>query len=234
MRLFAVILLLVTSAFARELPLSDQLGTVRLEMRQRTPKEVQAILDRGIADLKKEKIEGRAPKLGATFPDFTLPQAGGGKIHLSELLAKGPVVLTFYRGSWCPYCTVQLLDFEKHKAELDQLGATLVAISPELPEITAEFMKTKGLDFPLAWDKGNGLARKIKIVYGLPEDVKAAHQQLGIDLKKSQGNGDWNLPVPATFVLDKSRKIHYAHVDADYTKRAETVDVLAAIKNAKK
>ncbi len=231
--LFAI--LVAAPAPARDLlPLSDQLGVTRLRVNKNLPKKSQVTMERSVADLRKEGIESRAPKKGDELADFSLPQASGGTVKLSELVKAGPVVVTFYRGSWCPYCAVQLVDYEARMKEIVQAGGKLVAITPEEPTLTKEFIKQKNFTFPILWDQDNAYATQLKIVYGLPEDVKKVYREIGVDLNKSQGNQSARLPVPATFVVDKNRKIVFSYVDADFSKRAETSDLVEAVKEAAK
>jgi len=231
--LLLLIGVLAAPSFAREVPLSDQLGVVRLRQKKKLPKQAQTTIDTSITDLRKQGIGQGAPKKGDTLPDFTLPKTGGGTVQLSELVKNGPVVVTFYRGSWCPYCVVQLSDYQKHLTEIAGAGGQLVAITPEETARSETFLKEKGFSFPVAWDKDNAYAKQLNIVYALPTEVKKLHEDLGIDLKASQGNDQWQLPVPATFVVDGNRKVQFVYVDVDYTKRAETRDLLAAVKAAK-
>jgi peroxiredoxin len=223
-----------TAAVAREFPLSDQLGVVRLRQKKQLKPAQQAAISGSTAELKKQGIGKSAPKKGDTMPDFTLPTTGGGSAQLSELVKAGPVVVTFYRGSWCPYCTVQLMDYQKHLSEIQKAGGQLVAITPEETARSAEFAKGKGFTFPIAWDKDNAYAKQVNIVYALPTEMKKLHEELGVDLKASQGNDQWQLPVPATFVVDKNRVVQFAYVDVDYTKRAETADLVRSLKAAAK
>lgn len=236
MRAFLILLsvLLSVPSVAREVPLSDQLGTVRLRQKKKMPKAQMATIEKSTADLQKQGVGSAAPKKGDTVPDFTLPKTGGGNVQLSELLKKGPVVITFYRGSWCPYCMVQLSDYQKHLKEIEKAGAQLVAITPEELPRSEKLAKDRGFAFSIAWDKSNAYAKQLNIVYALPTEVKQLHEDLGIDLKASQGNDQWQLPVPATFVVDKDRKVIFAYVDVDYTKRAETRDLIDAIKAGQK
>ncbi|RZA07743.1 MAG: AhpC/TSA family protein [Proteobacteria bacterium] len=226
--------LLSLPAVAREFPLSDQLGVVRLRQKKQLKPAQQATISQSTAELKKQGIGKSAPKKGDTLPDFTLPKTGGGSVQLSELVKAGPVVVSFYRGSWCPYCTVQLLDFQKHLGDIQKAGGQLVAITPEETARSEEFAKGKGFQFPIAWDKDNAFAKQLNIVYALPTEMKKLHEELGVDLKASQGNDQWQLPVPATFVVDKNRVVQFAYIDVDYSKRAETSELVRAVKTAAK
>lgn len=212
--------------------LEDRLSLIRTDQAQKMSPADIAKVDASAKKLKKEGVGRKAPRVGETFPDFTLPNSAGGAEKLSDLAESGPVVVTFFRGSWCPYCVAQLLHYQAHLADIEAAGGKIVAITPEEPSQSAAFAKAKGISFPLLWDENNALAQKTKIVYGVDRGMKQLYQGKGLDLEKSQGNAGWRLPVPATFVLDKNRKVVYSFVDTDFRRRAETADVVKALRKA--
>ncbi len=211
--------------------LNDQLKLMR-EASKASP-EQKKVMEEAAEKLRKSHLAEKALKVGNTMPDFSLPNASGKKIQLSSLLKKGPVVIAFYRGSWCPYCNVQLNSYQQILPEFKKRGATLVAITPEKRDLSVETTKDKQLEFDILTDKDNQLARKLGLVFGVPAELKALYQQFGIDLAKSQGNPDWKLPVPATYIVQNDRKITYAFVDTDYTQRAEPADLLKSLDGSK-
>jgi peroxiredoxin len=192
------------------------------------PKAI-AIMDGAIEKLRKSKITERAKKVGDRFPGFTLKNANGATVSLDRLLEAGPVIVTFYRGSWCPYCNIQLMEYQKHVAEWEKKGAKLVALSPEIPELSKAFAEKRGLTFDLVFDKGNAFATQVGIVFGIESDLKQVYAKFGVDLAKSQGNSSWQLPIAATYVIGKDHKVKYAFVDPDYKKRAEPSEIDAAL-----
>lgn len=227
--LLATLLFLSPFAVAQE---DDSLRT-QLEARRENPKipeDAHRVTLQAFEELRKRGIEKNAPKEGDVLPDFTLPHYDGTQRSLSQLLEKGPVVVTFYRGSWCAFCNLQLDHFQKHLEEFRGAGATIVAITPEQPNLTKEFAARKKLAFDLLWDKNNAYAKKVGVSFRMPKEQEKLYRSWGIDLKFSQGNSKWELPVPATFVVGKGRKILYSFVDVDYTHRAETKDVLKAVR----
>jgi peroxiredoxin len=167
------------------------------------------------------------------MPAFSLPDSKGKMTSLKSLLKNGHVIIAFYRGSWCPYCNAQLNNYQKNLAEFKSKGATLIAITPEKPDLTTVTESGKKLEFQILTDKNNKLAKKLGLVFALTPELKELYKKFGIDLEKSQGNADWNLPVPATYVVSKTGKIIYSFVDVDYTQRASAEDILAALAQVK-
>ena len=211
------------------LTLKDQLRLMTEASAQKIPPEKRKVMDEAIEKLRATQLEAKALKVGQAFPAFDLKNSDGKKVTLKQLLKTGPVVISFYRGSWCPYCNAQLSDFQKHLTEIKSHGATLIGVTPEKPELEATLKEGKRLEFEILFDENNKLAGKLGLVYGITPELKAIYQQFGIDLAKTQGNSDWNLPVPATYVIGKNGKIVFAFVDVDYKKRADTAEVIGAI-----
>ena len=217
----------------KTLALKDQLQMMQEASRSKMPPEKLKIMEGALADLKRAKIEQKAIKVGEKLPDATLKNAHGKDIKLSDLRKGGPIVVTFYRGSWCPYCNAQLSNYQQNLSELQKRGAQLVAITPEKPNLTALMEENKKLQFEILNDKDNKYATKLGLVFEVSKDVKDLYQKFGIDLEKSQGNSDWKLPIPATFIVKKDGTVSYAFVDTDYTKRASAEDILKALDQAK-
>ncbi|HZB88946.1 MAG TPA: peroxiredoxin-like family protein [Terracidiphilus sp.] len=177
----------------------------------------------------------RSAQAGQHAPDFTLPDAHGSAISLSSLLAKGPVVLSFYRGEWCPFCNLELHAYQQVLPEIKALGATLVAVSPEKPDLGLLATEKNSLTFPVLSDLGNTVARAYGLVFTTSPEVKAL-QQSAFQLSLPDRNGDesWELPMPGTFVIDTQRIIRFAHVDPDYfAGRANPEEVLVTLRGIK-
>ncbi len=220
----------LTSAFS-EMRLRETLAKMREDSAKKLPPEKKAIMDAATEKLRKERIAAQAPAVGKKAPDFTLRNFHGREIRLSTLLKRGPVVLTFYRGGWCPYCNAQLRAYQEKLPAFQQLGAQLVAVSPEKPDEGASTAEKDGLKFEVLSDPKNSIATRYGLVFGVPKELRDLYQSFGIDLTKNQGNPDWRLPVPATFVIGKDFTVHYAFTDPDYTVRAEPADILTAIRD---
>jgi peroxiredoxin len=175
---------------------------------------------------------GRSLKVGQNAPAFTLPDAFGKKVSLETLLAKGPVVVSFYRGEWCPYCNLELRGLQAALPEMKELGATLIAISPEKPDHGIVATEKNKLTFPVLSDFGNKVARQFGIVFQLGAQLKEFSKNVfKNDIALRNGEDSYELPVPATYVIDTAGIIRFAHADVDYmTGRAEPEAVVAALK----
>lgn len=191
--------------------------------------KTKAIMNDAIEALRKSKLAERGLKVGDTFPDFTLPDSEGQKLSLAAARKEGAVIVTFFRGSWCPYCNIQLLEYQKHADAWKAKGARLVAISPELAEKSKALKAKLKLTFPLLFDEDNALAQKAGIAFGLPADLKEVYKKFGIDLAAANGSQSWQLPIAATFVIGADGKVLYAFKDPDYKKRAEPSEITAAL-----
>ena len=152
-------------------------------------------------------------------------------IALPEALHSGAVVLAFYRGGWCPYCDLQLRAYQSALPTIVQLGARLIAVSPQLPDGSLSTAEKNRLEFDVLSDVGNGVARSFGLVYSLPEELREALRSNGKDLTGINGDESWELPVPATFVIAPDRRVMLAHVDVDYRRRLAPEDIIAALRS---
>jgi len=210
--------------------LTAQLNAVKLNFYQSAPEEVTSAIQEASKQVDPVAMVAKALRVGAKAPDFTLPNASGKDVTLSELLKDGPVVLSFYRGAWCPFCNLELAQLQKLLPAFKEAGASLVAVSPQTPDNTLSTVEKNNLEFDVLSDLGSRTADKFGLVFSLHESFRPVYEKLGVDLEKSNGEKTYKLPVPATYVINKAGEITYAHVDADYTVRAETRDVLDAVK----
>lgn len=186
------------------------------------------------AQLMAEDIQKKSLALGEVAADFTLPNADGKMVSLNKQLQDGPVVISFYRGGWCPICNKQLRGLQKILPNIKQLGGKLIAISPETPS-NVEVTQTKNLiSFEVLSDAGNKIAAQYGILWEVPKEKQEGYSawlksSTGKTFKDFNGQDGYVLPIPATFVLDKNGKVVFAFIDADYKKRANTEDILAAL-----
>jgi peroxiredoxin len=176
-------------------------------------------------------IDG-ALKVGQPAPQFALPDALGREVSLKTLLTKGPVVLSFYRGEWCPFCNLELRSLQQVLPKMEELGATLIAISPEKPDHGFSMAEKNKLTFPVLSDFGNTVARQFGIVFQIGEELKEFSKNVfKNDIAVRNGENSYELPVPATYIVDRAGIIRFAHVDVDYMLgRAEPEAVVAALK----
>lgn len=209
--------------------LSAEIETFRQQFTANVPEEVLQTLQAETEKLVATGIAERALSVGEQFPDAALSDAHGERIQLGELLKKGPTIINFYRGEWCPYCNLEINAFQRLLPEIQSKGAQMVAISPQTPDKSLTVEQKHNLEFAVLSDVGNKLARDLGLVFNLPEALKTAYTNFGFPLPDYNGDDSWTLPIPATYVVDARGRITYAFVDADYSLRAEPQDVLNAI-----
>jgi peroxiredoxin len=190
-----------------------------------------ALMNRANDSLCTPEILGRALQEGDRAPNFRLPNAQSGSIELKALLELGPVVLTFYRGQWCPYCNLELRAYQKLLPQLQALGANLVAISPQTPDNSLSTAEKNELAYPVLSDVGLHVTRAYGLAFDLPSELVELYQcRWNNDLVKWNGEGGWSLPIPATYVIGQDARIALAHVDPDYRDRLEPEAVLARLR----
>ena len=213
-----------------------ELNAARAKYRgQVIPKPALAVMDAETSRLAASGLAARALKVGDTARDFILPDVHGEPVRLRGLLDAGPVVVVFYRGGWCPYCNLNLRGFQRRLAEFRELGARVVAISPQLPDNSLSTREKDELEFPVLSDVGNKVARQFGIVFQLSDELVALYRQFGHALEDFNGaTGSRELPVPATFLINGNGVIRLAHVDVDYTRRLDPDDVIEALKETQK
>ncbi|AZN33612.1 MULTISPECIES: peroxiredoxin-like family protein [unclassified Pseudoalteromonas] len=188
-------------------------------------------VDETIAQAKAFQEGANALNLDQNAPRFELPNQHGEQVLLDELLAKGPVVITFYRGSWCPYCNLQLKALQSRLPEIHALGAQLVAISPQAPDGSMSENDIRNMDFVVLSDQNADVAESYGVAWQVPAFLlDHMREDRGLDLESlNNGNGSI-LPIPATFVLDSEGKVTWRYVDVDYRTRSEPQDIINALK----
>jgi peroxiredoxin len=207
--------------------LKEQLAEYRADWRKRVPADRQAIMERHIEQLRTGVIARTMLKVGNRAPQFMLRNAKGEIVDIGALRRKGPVIVTFYRGGWCPYCNLELKAFQEILPEIKAAGASLVAISPEKPDDTLSTAEKNALVFEVLSDVGQKVGRAFGLVYQFTEELRSAYRGFGRDIPAHNGTpGEWALPVSATYVIDRDGTIIYAYTDVDYRDRADPRDVL--------
>lgn len=204
----------------------------KIEMGRKANPDFMKGIDDIIANAKAFKEGSNAMDIGQKALNFVLPNHEGKLISLSELLEKGPVVLTFYRGSWCPYCNLQLKALQSRLADIHALGAQLLAISPQVPDGSLSKNEIDEMDFIILSDQDAKIASQYGVAWKVPEFI-AEHMKIdrGLDLESiNNGNGSI-LPIPATFIIGKDGIILWRFVDVDYRTRSEPEDIIKALKN---
>jgi len=194
------------------------------------PEDVQVIMNEATDELTRSDIINQTLKVGQRAPNFELKNAVGERVKLSKLLEDGPVVLSFYRGGWCPYCNIELAALQKIQPELNELQSRLVAISPQTPDASLSTKEKNELSFEVLSDPGNGVSREFGLVFKLNEDLKGVYNKFGLDLEAANGDDAWELPLPATYVITPDRTVQYAFVNTDYKQRAEPAEIIQTLK----
>lgn len=209
--------------------LQSQLDELRAELEKSAPADRMKVFNEGIQNVGRSGVLETALKVGASAPDFALKDAMGESVMLSTLLKSGPVVLTWYRGGWCPYCNLQLHAYQDALSEIKAAGGQLVALSPESPDESLSTKEKQALKFAVLSDTGNKVARQYGVVYKLPDSLIEAFKGR-LDLPTKNGDDSWELPLAVTYVIGQDSKIAYAHISADYRTRAEPAELIASLK----
>jgi peroxiredoxin len=195
-----------------------------------TSPEIHPIMDRATAELVASGQANRAAKACDKAHTFTLRDGHGHWVSSLELLAKGPLVVSFYRGVWCPYCNFELQALEAALPMIREAGANLVAISPQLAASSQKSTRIHHLSFPILSDPNNQVAASFGLRYALPNYLVDLYKSRKIDLPAINGDDSWTLPMPARYVIAPDRTIVYAEVNPDYTQRPEPEDLLPILK----
>ncbi|MCA9401934.1 MAG: AhpC/TSA family protein [Candidatus Omnitrophica bacterium] len=210
----------------------DELDALRQKFLQNADPQRANDFEQGIADVKNSGILESALNTGEQAPNFKLPDATGTEISLYDLLKDGPVVLVWYRGGWCPYCNIHLNALQRTLPQIKTAEASLVAVSPELPDKTLTTKEKHNLEFYVLSDKGNQVAKSYGIVFTLPDYVLKHYNQF-FDIVDYNGDQTHALPLAAAYVINRQGTVTYTFLDADYRKRAEPETLLAEVQKLK-
>ncbi len=208
--------------------LSEALAAQRA-LSTRQPSPMLTAVEAMLSDLRARQVGERAPRPGDHAPDFALPEARGGTVTLAARRAAGPVVLVFYRGGWCPYCNLELRAWQGLLPRLQALGGSLIAISPQTPDGSLSTAEKNALGFDVVSDAGSRVGDAYGLTFQMPADLQALYRERGIVLPEANGEDDWRLPLPATFVVAPDGRVALAHVDVDYRVRLEPEEALARV-----
>lgn len=213
--------------------LQDQIKEFQKEFLKDVPDEVLKIILEATEKLAQSGITNNSLKVGDKVPSFSLPGVNGKSVSSIQLLEKGPLIINFYRGGWCPYCDLELKAYQEILPEIKKLDAQLIAISPNLPDKSLSTTEKKSLTFEVLSDVGNKAAREFGLVFTLDDKLRPIYKQFGINIPEDNGDDSYELPVPATYVVNSDGTIVLAFVDADYTKRLEPEEVVKALRTIK-
>ena len=209
--------------------LEQELSDFRAEFERTAPAGRAALYNSKVEELRASFPIGDALAVGSEAPDFTLPDTHGRQVCLFEALRKGPAVVTFYRGGWCPYCNIQLRAYQRALPEIAALGGQVIAISPQLPDSSLSAAEKNALEFHVLSDAHNAVARSFGLVYALPEELRATLRSNDKALPGINGDTSWELPLPATFVIAQDRRVTLSYVDVDYRNRLAPEVIVAAL-----
>lgn len=210
--------------------LKTQIDAFEVQKKANVPANILNLMDVTTEKLIAEQLSKHALKVGDKFPAFELPDSKGKQISSTELLAQGPLVLSFYRGGWCPYCNLELRALNNMQQAFADQNAQLIAVSPQLPDESLSTQQQNELAYTVLSDVSNSLSKKCGLVFTLDERLIPVYDQLGLNILKANGDDSYELPLPATYVIDSQGVIQFAFAHEDYTLRAEPLDVLNAVK----
>jgi len=210
--------------------LKDEIKKMQEEMLPQIPEDALKLIFGKTEELIKSGIAERALNEGDEIPQINLPNAVGKTIDVNSMLKEGPVVIIFYRGAWCPYCNLELNALQQALPEIKSLDARLIAISPNTPDDSISSIEKHGLEFEVLTDAGNKIAKEFRLVFNLAEELRPIYQQFNFDIPKYNGNDSWELPIPATYIVNTDGRIVHSFVNADYTQRMEPTEIISKLK----
>ena len=189
-------------------------------------------MHRATAELVASGAASRAKKAGDIAPDFFLKDPEPRAVSSADLLRRGPLVLSFYRGVWCPYCNMELQALEAAKPEFDKYGASLVAISPQTAPNSRKSVRQNKLSLPILSDVKGKISAAFGLRFNLPDYLIELYKQLKNDLPTFNDDPSWTLPMPARYVIGQDGVILYSEVNPDYTRRPEPEDMIPVLQRA--
>lgn len=210
--------------------LNRELKKLQEQTLKNIPEEYVEVMLKDVEIQVKKGLTKNALAIGETIPNFKLENAVGEQVDVKDLLENGPLVISFYRGAWCPYCNMELAAYQEVLSELIEAGGQLVAISPELPDASMSLIEKHGLKYQILSDVNNEVARQFGLVFKLSDSLQKVYSKLGLDLSEGQGNSNYELPFPATYVINSDGRVVEMSVQYDYTQRLEPDVAIERIK----
>lgn len=210
--------------------LLDEINKYQEAFKEKVPQDIQQVMLDATENLKKLSLSKNALKVSDKAIDFELPNAVNKPVSLKEALENNEfVVINFYRGIWCPYCNLELQALQSINSELEKLNAKLIAISPQTPDSSLTTKEKNELEFEVLSDKDNKVAKEYGLVFSLAEELRPIYKSFGIDIEAANEENSFELPMPATYIVNKNQEIIYSFIDEDYTKRSEPQTILDII-----
>ena len=205
--------------------LNDKLQLIQKEMAQNIPVDILNAFGQSLHELIEQNLEDRALKVGDIAPDFTLPDAEGLPVSLYDTLQHNAVIISFFRGNWCPFCMAELTHYQEAINNNLVDSATVIAISPQNIHFNHDLKVQNNLEFRILSDKGNEIADKYGLVFTLQENIREIYKNMGADLELFNSDKTYKLPIPATYLIDKNKKIVFSSVSTNYMERADVCDI---------
>jgi peroxiredoxin len=210
--------------------LIDKIKEYQEGFRKRAPLEVQEVMKMATKKLENESISKNALRVGDSAKDFILPNALGTEVSLDDTINENEfVIVSFYRGTWCAYCNMELRALQERNKEFKALGAKLIAISPQSPDASMTTKEKNELEFEVLSDNKNIIAKEYGLVFSLAEELRPIYKSFNIDIPSNNEEDSYEIPMPATYVINKKKEIIFSFIDEDYTKRCEPqaiIDIL--------
>ncbi|MBF7091285.1 AhpC/TSA family protein [Flavobacterium sp. ALJ2] len=209
--------------------LAKQIKNLNNQLSQQVPQEVLEVFEKSINDLKMQNIDKKSIKIGDIVTPFSLLNTKNQLIHSKDILKKGKTILAFYRGSWCPYCNLELRELQNNITKITDKKATLLAISPQSSDHSMALTEKHELTFEVLTDKNNKLAKQLGISFKLQEFALPIYQAIGINLEEFNQNDENTLPIPAVFVIDTDGSVIYKFIDTDYRNRLDIDELIQSL-----
>lgn len=209
--------------------LATELEAFLADFNERIPADIRQVMRDADDEISAHGLEERVLGPGEHAPGFALRDPAGRTVRLTDRLARGPVILTFYRGGWCPYCNLELRAYQRLLPEIVLAGASLLAVSPQTPDESLSTAEKNGLAFDVLSDRGSLVAEAYGLAFELPEQLKDLYTEFGHALPAINGTQDWRLPMPGTFVIGRDQRIILSSASVDYRTRLEPTEALAAL-----
>lgn len=206
----------------------EDLKILRQDLLTQLPPDVLNMLNNSLTDMLNEKLDSHALQCGDIAPDFSLISTDNEEINLYKLLETKPVIISFFRGSWCPFCVKELEHFQNN-LELMQKNAHFIAISPQKAAISGQLKKEKSMSITILSDIKNNIANQFGLVFTLPEKMRELYKSLGANLFDFNDDDSYTLPIPATYLIGQDKKIQFAYVNVNYMERADISELLKVL-----
>ena len=214
--------------------LKNDIESLKANFLPKVPDQIKGSMQKAEDALRKSQLARGALATGNDAVDFTLPNVKGEMISSEALRRDGPIVLSFYRGGWCPYCNLELKALQGVIDEIRALGASLIAISPQVPDASLSTAEKNELDFEILSDVNSEVADQYRLTFSLDEELRPIYKNWGADVAAVNDDPDWKLPLPATYVIDQDGKIIHSFVDEDYTLRLDPEEILDSLRELTK